>query len=101
MKPWQVSAGITITIVGVAVILLGDELSYLPTHLLIAHWLPISLHAGVALGCLAAGLYAAARALGLAGLGRQTDLTERALRRGVGDPELADALKREAEGKFH
>lgn len=44
--------------------------------------------------------YAAARALGLTGLGRQTNLAERALRRGHGDVELAQALQREAEGKF-
>ena len=48
---------------------------------------PIALRAGQAVASLAAGIYAAARALGLTGLGRQTNLTERAIRR-------------EAEGKF-
>ncbi len=101
MKPWQVSVGITIAILGVGIILLAEELSYLPSHLLLDNWLPIALHGGAAVGCLAAGIYAVARSLGLAGLGRQTDLTERALRRGHGDPELTEALKREAEGKYH
>lgn len=100
MKPWQVSAGITIAVLGVTAILLGEELSYLPTHLLLEHWIPIALRAGVAVGCLAAVLYAAARSLGLTGLGRQTDLTERALKRGQGDPALTQALQRETEGKF-
>ena len=92
MKPWQVSAGITVSVLGVTVILLGEELHYLPTHLLLEHWEPIALRAGLAVASLAAGLYAAARALGLTGLGRQTDLAERAIRRGHGDAELAQAL---------
>ena len=100
MKPWQVSAGITISVLGVTVILVGEELHYLPTHLWLEHWEPIALRAGLAVASLAAGLYAAARALGLTGLGRQTDLAERAIRRGHGDAELAQALQREAEGKF-
>ena len=62
--------------------------------------IPLALRAGLAVACFAAAVYAAARSLGLAGLGRQTDLTERALRRGQGDPELSRALKREVEGKF-
>ena len=100
MKPWQVSAGITISALGVTVILAGEELRYLPTHLWLEHWQPIVLRGGLATASLAAAIYAAARALGLTGLGRQTDLTERAIRRGHGDAELAQALQREAEGKF-
>ena len=90
MKPWQVSAGITISAVGVTVILVGEELHYLPTHLLLEHWEPIALRAGLA----------TARWLGLTGLGRQTDPADCALRRGHGDSELAQALQREPEGKF-
>ena len=48
----------------------------------------------------AAGLYAAARAAGLADLGRRVDLVERSVRRGEGDPELAEALRRDAEGEW-
>lgn len=98
MKPWQVSAGITISAVGV--ILVDEGLQYLPTHHLLEHWEPIALRGGLAVASLAADVYAAARTLGLTGLGRQTDLVERALRRGHGDTELAQALQREAEGRF-
>lgn len=90
MKPWQVSAGITIFVLGVTVILVGEDLHCLPTHLLLEHWEPISLRAGLA----------AARWLGLTGPGRQTDLAERALRRGHGDSEPPQALQRDSEGKF-
>lgn len=100
MKPWQVSVGITVAASGVTFILVGEELHYLPTHLLLEHWQPIAIRAGLAVASLAAVVYAAARALGLTGLGRQTNLTERAIRRGHGDAELAQALQREAEGKF-
>ena len=100
MKPWQVSAGVTISVLGVTVILVGEELQYLPTHLFLEYWEPIALRAGLAAASLAAVVYAAARWLGLTGLGRQTDLAERALRRGHGDAENAQALQREAEGKF-
>ncbi len=100
MKPWQVSIGITISILGVTFILVAEELHYFPTHLLLEHWEPIAWRAGLAVACLAALFYAAARALGLTALGRQTDLAERAIRRGIGDAELAAALQRESEGKF-
>ena len=89
MKPWQVSADITVAVCSVTVILVGEELHYLPTHVLLAHWQSITIGAGLAVVSLAAGMHAAARALGLTGLGRQTDLTERAFRRGHGDAELA------------
>ena len=43
---------------------------------------------------MAATLYGIGRAAGLA------DLVERSIRRGDGDPELAEALRRDAEGKW-
>lgn len=89
MKPWQVSTGITVAVCGVTVILVGEELHYLPSHLWLEHWEPIVLRGGLAVASLASGVYAAARVLGLAGLGRQTDLTERAIRRGHGDAEIS------------
>ena len=52
------------------------------------------------LGAIAAAIYAAARAAGLADLGRRVDLVERSIRRGEGDPELAEALRRDAEGEW-
>ncbi len=48
---------------------------------------------------MAATLYGAARAAGLADLGRRVDLVERSVRRGEGDPELAEAVRRDAEGE--
>ena len=44
--------------------------------------------------------YAVARAAGLSDLGRRVDLAERSVRRGEGDPELTDALRRDAEGDW-
>ena len=43
--------------------------------------------------------YARARAPGLADPGRKADLVERSLRLGEADPELADTLRHEAQGK--
>ena len=49
---------------------------------------------------LAAIFYSAARALGLGDLGKKVDLVERSVCRGEGDRELAEALQRNAEGKW-
>ena len=54
----------------------------------------------LALAAVLAALYGVARAAGLADLGRRVDLVERSVRRGEGDPELADALRRDAEGDW-
>ena len=58
------------------------------------------LGAGVLLAPLpmAASLYGVARTAGLADLGRRVDLVERSVRRGEGEPELVEALRRDAEG---
>ena len=56
---------------------------------------PIGLHLGLVLAAIAAALYAAARSAGL------VDLVERSIRRGEGDPELAEALRRDAEGEWN
>ena len=100
MKPWQVSVGVTTSAVGLAVILGGEELSYLPWSLVLPHWPTITLYAFLAVASFGAVIYLLARVLGLAQLGRQAGLAERAVRRGQGDPDLAEALQREAEGKF-
>ena len=60
----------------------------------------VVLHLGLALVGVLASLYAIARAAGLSDLGRRVDLVERSVRRGEGDPELADALKRDTEGDW-
>ena len=60
----------------------------------------IALHLGLALAAVAASVYAAARGAGLADLGRRGDLVERSIRGGEGGPELAEALRRDAEGEW-
>ena len=64
------------------------------------HGVPIASHLALALAAVLAALYAIARAAGLADLGRRVDLAERSVRRGEGDPELARALTRDAEGDW-
>ncbi len=56
--------------------------------------LAITLHLGMALGAVAAALYGVARAACLA------DLVEHSIRCGEGDPELTEALRRDAEGEW-
>ena len=53
---------------------------------------------GLGLGTDAAALYGVARTTGLADLGQRIDLVERSIRRGEGDPDLAEALRRDSEG---
>ena len=64
------------------------------------HGISVGLHAALALAAISAAIYAIARAAGLADLGRRVDLLERSVRRGEGDPELAEALKSDAEGDW-
>ncbi len=60
----------------------------------------LSLHLAFALATVAAAIYAVARATGLADLGRRVDLAERSVRRGEGDTDLTEALRRDAEGDW-
>ena len=104
MQPWKVSIGLTVTALGVATILGLPELSYYRPHwnvLLRDYWLPVSLYGGLAVASFAFSIYAAARSLGLADLGRKVDLAERSIRRGEGgDSELAEALQNQSKGKY-
>ena len=103
MQPWKVSAGLTTTIVGLALLLLGSRLEYLAPfwHVILSDYgAVIAAHLGVALVTVAAILYGAARAVGLSDLGRKVDLVERSIRRGEGNHELAEALQRDAEGEW-
>ena len=61
--------------------------------------LVITAHLVLVLGAIVVAIYAAARAVGLADLGRRVDLVECSVRRGEGDPELAEALRQDAEGE--
>ena len=104
MHPWKVSVGLTVTTLGLAALLGLPELIYLKPHwrvLLRDYWLTITLYGGLAVVSFAFSIYAAARSLGLADLGRKVDLVERSIRRGEGgDPELAEALHNQSKGKF-
>ena len=103
MQPWRISAGLTAAAAGAAVLLGGERLGYLAPFrrvILIEHGATIGVHAGLALASFAAAIYLAARAGGLADLGRRVDLAERSARRGEGDHGLADSLRKDAKGEW-
>ena len=103
MQPWRTSVGLTTALAGSAALLVPPRLECLaPLWPLIItdHGLGIASHLALVLGAVAAALYAVARAAGLADLGRRVDLIERSVRRGEGDPELTDSLRRDAEGEW-
>ena len=102
-NPGSISAGISAALAGSAVLLAGSRLQYLAPFwplILADHGVAIVLHLALGLAAVAAAIYAVARAAGLADLGRRVDLVERSVRRGEGDPGLADALNRDAEGEW-
>ena len=104
MRPWRVAVGLTMTIAALGLWALWVELWYLRPFwqvLLTDYGWYSGAHAGVALVTVGAGVYIAARALSLGAVGRKVDVVERAIRRGTGqDPELADALARDAAGNY-
>ena len=103
MQPWKISTGLTAALAGSAVLLAGSRLEYLAPFwplILSDYGVLIALHLGLALTAALAAIYGVARAAGLADLGRRVDLAERSVRRGEGDPELANALRRDAEGDW-
>ena len=103
MQPWKVSAGLTTALAGLAFLLVGSRLEYLAPFwrmILYDYGVSIAAHLSLALVTVVAILYGAARAVGLADLGRKVDLVERSIRRGEGDQDLAEALQRETEGDW-
>ena len=103
MQAWRVSVGLTVSVAGVALLLVGSRLDYLAPYwrvILAEYGVSIAVHGGLALVTVAAILYGAARAVGLVDLGRKVDLVERSIRRGEGDQELAEALQRDTEGEW-
>lgn len=95
--------GLTAAITGAAVLLGGNRLDYLAPFrraILAEHGAVIGVHGGLMVIAVAAAIYMAARAGGLADLGRRVDLAERSVRRGAGDRGLADSLRRDAEGEW-
>ena len=94
MQPWRISAGLTAVLAGSAVLVCGSRLAYLAPFwrvIFADYGLIIAAHLEIVLAGVAAGL---------ADLGRRVDLVERSIRRGEGDPELAEALRRDAEGEW-
>ena len=103
MQPWKISVGLSAALAGSVVLLAGSRLEYLAPFwrmILADHGASLVMHLGLALAAVAAAIYAIARGAGLADLGRRVDLVERSVRRGEGDPALADALRRDAEGDW-
>ena len=103
MQPWKISAGLTAAISGSAFLLGGSRLEYLSSFwptVLSDYGIVLALNLSLALATVAAAIYAVARATGLADLGRRVDLAERSVRRGEGDPDLTDALRRDDEGDW-
>ena len=103
MQPWKISAGLTAAIAGSVLLLGGAHLEYLAPHwplILARHGVPAGLHAALAVITVAAAIYGIGRTTGLADLGSRVDLAERSVRRGEGDRDLADALRRDAEGDW-
>ncbi|MDE0073896.1 MAG: hypothetical protein OXU32_07930 [Gammaproteobacteria bacterium] len=103
MQPWKISAGLTAALAGSAFLLGGSRLDYLAPLwplILARHSVAVGLHAAFAVMTVAAGIYGVGRATGLADLGSRVDLAERSMRRGEGDRDLADALRRDAEGDW-
>ena len=82
MQPWKISAGLTTAGAGLALLLLGSRLEYLAPL-----WQVILSDCGVTI---------AAHPVLALGLSRASSTG----RRGEGDPELAEALHRDAEGEW-
>ena len=77
MHPWKVSIGITVTVLGLAAILGGAELSFIRPYwavFLQDYALIVAVYGGIAIVTFAFSIYALARSLGLADLGRKVDL---------------------------
>ena len=104
MNPWKVSVGLTVTTLGLVALLVLPELSWLRPHWRVFvrdYSLSVALYGGIAVAAYAFSIYALARSIGLADLGRKVDLVERSIRRGEGgDSELAEALRSQEKGDF-
>ena len=104
MQPSHFAIGLTATILALAAQMGGPYYSYLLPHsrvLAAQYWLPLTAYGGLLVATLAFVLYASARAMGLADLGRKVDLVERSIRRGAGaDPELAEQMRQQERGDF-
>ena len=104
MQPIAVAVGLTVTILALTALLAGPQFAYLAPHsrvLATQYWPQLATYGGLSIVTLVFVIYASARAMGLADLGRKVDLVERSIRRGAGgDPELAEQMQQQARGDF-
>lgn len=104
MQPWRISAGMTATLLAVALMLAGERFAYLKPYfgvIVSDYWLPVAWYGGLGVVALMVAIYSTARALGLADTGRKVDLMERGIRRGEGgQAELAEKLEQDDRGRF-
>ena len=104
MQPIYVGIGLTVSIVALTALVAGPQFVYLAPHsrvLVTQYGVVLTAYGGLALVTVVLLIYAGARALGLADLGRKVDLVERSIRRGdAGDPELAEQMQDEDRGEF-
>ena len=73
MQPWKISVGLTAIILALALMVAGESFAYLKPHLRIIltdYWMPMAWYGGLAVVTLMVLIYCAARALGLADMGR-------------------------------
>ena len=104
MQPITVALGLSVTILALTALLAGPQFEYLAPHtrvLVSEYWPALSAYGALAVLSLVVAIYATAREVGLADLGRKVDLVERSIRRGAGgDPELADQMQQQDRGEF-
>ena len=104
MQPIYVAVGLTVTVLALVALLAGSQFAYLSPHarvLATQYGAALAIYVGLGVVTLVCVIYAAARAAGLASLGRKVDLVERSIRRGeAGDPELAGQMQDEDRGDF-
>ena len=104
MQPIAVAVGLTVTILALTALLAGPHVAYLAPHtrvLVTEYWPSLTVYSALAVVTLIVAIYATARAVGLADLGRKVDLVERSIRRGAGgDPELAEQMQHQDRGEF-
>ena len=104
MQPIHVALGLTATVLALIALVGGEQVAYLLPHsrvLAALYWPQLAAYGGLAVAGFVFLLYAAARAMGLADLGRKVDLVERSIRRGAGgDPELAQQMRQQERGDF-
>ena len=104
MTPWQVATGLSIALLVPSAFLLVEELGYISGYwgwLWQRYWYQLGLFFSTVVLVVYTTFYQFSRVLSLGDIGRRIQVLDRSLKEGkVGDPELVDALQREARGNF-